>query len=634
MEGAPLASRTCVVPSFSSHAPVAMPRPPHSSPRSPRVQRPTSAPCCAPSSGRCRRAASPSSSWMHLPSGCVPAACAVWLAPRPCAAAVVALPLPPPALRPLPLPTCQHLTAATLAVSRWLTSRTFGRRPRAAATRRMWLSLLRATPRCAEHSALGRLRHGRLGQVQMKQGRLSKTAAARPAEVGLACLACKAARAPAASGPGPRQLPGPPLLAPPRTRPPAPQVCFERCSHGRSKEELYALSAAFEPAPGWCTLLTLGRLLGKAGSGADGAGGGGGSAGSSGIAEVEMEEDGGTDGGTPSGTPSSAAVANGSASGSGRGSEGGEESPRAAAKPGHSRWAAMDDSSEDEAAAAAAAARKKKKLGGGSGGGSGSGGMAVDDWRELLASGKQALAGKAPGSTPRGILSRGSGGSAGGGNGRSSAGKKRVRWPDEVGWCAALMGAWRFGSSGTGGKHGGLAMCHALHPFAGPPACPPCSSSDAHPLAAPFPNPASAGARGGGGGAGLPHRRRRRASQVGAGGAASAAACHKWLRLSLPAAFFQAIEPGCLSSSHCYSPALASAAAASAQSSHPSLCLLTAYPCSPTPAARWCMCCTGWAPPPSWRTAARASPPTPRSALPRRPRRSTAARLTCSNACC
>ena len=255
---------------------------------------------------------------------------------------------------------------------------------------------------------------------------------------------------------------------------------------------MYALSAAFEPAPGWCTLLTLGRLLGKAGGGAGGGdapASGSGMAGGSGIAEVEMEED----GGTPSAAPAANGSSSGAAGGMGGSSEGegeGEESPRAAARPGRSRWAAMDDSSEDEGASAAA--RKKKKLGGGGGGG---GGLAVDDWRELLASGKQALAGKAPGSTPRGILSRGSGGSASGGNGRSSAGRKRVRWPDEVGRLACSTGACFgaalcaarvhcMGSWAAGTRHG-------LHPSAAP-ASPPCSAASprcSHAVAGPPPPP-------------------------------------------------------------------------------------------------------------------------------------------------
>ena len=227
------------------------------------------------------------------------------------------------------------------------------------------------------------------------------------------------------------------------TRPPKLQVCFERCTHGRSKEEVYGLSALFEPAPGWCTLLTLGRLLGKAGSGGGGpadAAAGAASPSSDGIAEVDMDEDGGG-----SGTPM---AANGSGGGGGSGSaamrhsgggeeDGEEEASAKAAKPGRSRWAAMDDSSDEEGAAAATA-RKKKKLGGSGGS---SGGLGVDDWRELLATGKQALAGKAPGSTPRGILSRNSGGSYGNGSGRASAGKKRVRWPDEVRAVVALCAA-------------------------------------------------------------------------------------------------------------------------------------------------------------------------------------------------
>lgn len=218
------------------------------------------------------------------------------------------------------------------------------------------------------------------------------------------------------------------------------------------------MSALFEPAPGWCTLLTLGRLLGKAGSSGPGGGSGGstGAAGSDGIAEVDMDEDGG--GGTPM-------AANGSGSGSGgamrqggSGEEDGEEEEAAgkAAQPGRSRWAAMDDSSEDEGTAAAAA-RKRKKLGGAGGS---SGGLGVDDWRDLLASGKQALAGKTPGSAPRGILSRCSGGSNGNGSGRASAGKKRVRWPDEVRavvvlamWCACVAGAYHFVLSCFAGLH-------------------------------------------------------------------------------------------------------------------------------------------------------------------------------------
>lgn len=144
-----------------------------------------------------------------------------------------------------------------------------------------------------------------------------------------------------------------------------------------------------------------------------------------------MDDDGGG-----SATPMAASGSRGgNASGSGNGAarrsgeEDGEdeEASAKAAKPARSRWAAMDDSSEDEGGAAAA--RKRKKLGGAGGS---SGGLGVDDWRELLASGKQALAGKTPGSAPRGILSRGSGGSNGNGSGRASAGKKRVRWPDEV----------------------------------------------------------------------------------------------------------------------------------------------------------------------------------------------------------
>lgn len=246
-----------------------------------------------------------------------------------------------------------------------------------------------------------------------------------------------------------------------------PQVCYDRCIHGRSKEEVYALSALFEPAPGWCTLLTLGRLLGKAGSSGPGGGSGGstGAAGSDGIAEVDMDEDGG--GGTPM-------AANGSGSGSGgamrqggSGEEDGEEEEAAgkAAQPGRSRWAAMDDSSEDEGTAAAAA-RKRKKLGGAGGS---SGGLGVDDWRDLLASGKQALAGKTPGSAPRGILSRCSGGSNGNGSGRASAGKKRVRWPDEApGAGEEEEQGFRIGGGGERAK-AGLEVVHVLHGL-GPPA--------------------------------------------------------------------------------------------------------------------------------------------------------------------
>lgn len=253
---------------------------------------------------------------------------------------------------------------------------------------------------------------------------------------GVSCMGAarsdRAAPAPATCTPAPsHNMPRPPKL----------QVCFERCTHGRSKEEVYGLSALFEPAPGWCTLLTLGRLLGKAGSGGGGPAGaaaGAASPSSDGIAEVDMDEDGGG-----SGTPM---AANGSGGGSGSaamrasggGEEDGEEEASAkAAKPARSRWAAMDDSSDEEGAAAAAA-RKRKKLGGSGGS---SGGLGVDDWRELLATGKQALAGKAPGSTPRGILSRNSGGSDGNGSGRASAGKKRVRWPDEVRAVVALCAA-------------------------------------------------------------------------------------------------------------------------------------------------------------------------------------------------
>lgn len=133
----------------------------------------TSARCCVPSSGRQRRLASHSSSWMHPPSGCVGCGCC-----RVChAAAACCLPamlwllllLPPAARRqagaclaavchllpgghlPCLCAAClahdqlstlseAHRLTCGLCPCRWLTSRTFGRRPRQLGMRHMWPS--------------------------------------------------------------------------------------------------------------------------------------------------------------------------------------------------------------------------------------------------------------------------------------------------------------------------------------------------------------------------------------------------------------------------------------------------------------------------------------------------------------
>jgi hypothetical protein len=181
------------------------------------------------------------------------------------------------------------------------------------------------------------------------------------------------------------------------------QVCFARCVHGRGRDEILRLAAEWEPTPPLYTLLLLDGLLGRGGAAA------------SDIAEVEMGEEGEEAGEAAKGQPTGSAEDD---HGAGVGEEG---SPAARSTPA-SRWAALDDGSEEGEARGAGSARARKKARGSGG----DGGLAVDDWRELLPSGKQPVA--APGGTPRSILSKGSGG---------SAQRKRVRWPDEVRRCSS-----------------------------------------------------------------------------------------------------------------------------------------------------------------------------------------------------
>ena len=195
--------------------------------------------------------------------------------------------------------------------------------------------------------------------------------------------------------------------------------------HGRSKEDTWRLSEAFEPTPPFYAALDLGTLLGRQKSSAKGGAGAKGE-----IREVEMEgeEDGAVD------------------AGSGGEEEGGAGRTTAVS----SRWAALEDEQGKEAGAGAGergqrAGKRGKAAGeGGKAAGSGGGdGAAVDDWRELLSrqqqqqqSGLQGPDGGAGGGAaaeaeaprkPRSILSRSwLDGSVAGGSGR------RVRWPDQA----------------------------------------------------------------------------------------------------------------------------------------------------------------------------------------------------------
>lgn len=238
-----------------------------------------------------------------------------------------------------------------------------------------------------------------------------------------------------------------------------PQVCFERNAHGRSKEDVYRLSAEWEPTPAVYTLLLLDGLLGRGGgSAATGSG-------SDSIAEVEMGQD--------EDEEEQAGAGGGGSPAQGSDSEG-EEPSRRARPAAASRWAALEDGSEGERPGAAG--KKRKKQSSSKSGAGGADGLAVDDWRELLAGGKQQLAAKAAAGagaaggkgsgTPRGILSKGSGG---------SASKKRVRWPDEERGSGGEEEAQEAepGFRIAGGKTGttaksGLEVVHVLHGL-GPP---------------------------------------------------------------------------------------------------------------------------------------------------------------------
>ncbi len=198
--------------------------------------------------------------------------------------------------------------------------------------------------------------------------------------------------------------------------------------HGRSKEDIYSLSAQFEPTPGYYTLLKLGRLLGREAADQEGPGAGDAPAAASpgaanGITEVDMEDEAmaPVHAGS-SGTSASMASASGD-------EDAASPDGATAARPAASRWAALDqeDGSGSSDEERARGKRQKKAAG------SRKGGLpAVDDWRELLAAGKAQLAGGGGGSgsggraTPRSILSKGSSGGSARKKGR------RVRWPDEV----------------------------------------------------------------------------------------------------------------------------------------------------------------------------------------------------------
>lgn len=419
---------------------------------------------------------------------------------------------------------------------RWPISKTSGLQGRRPATRCMWQSHRRRTRRHAPvfvRSTAGRVAGQGAHKGRGRHGAGCSSPRSSAVQSGLCVsMPCRA----------PPPCPPPPLAA---RWPCCPQICFERNTHGRSKEDIYALSAQFEPAPGFCTLLMLGRLLGKQGEAAANAAPAATAAdAANGIAEVDMEEEASTPGaasGDGGGTNASPAVAIVTASADDGDGDAASPTVAAASRPAASRWAALEDdsgSSDEEPAR-----RKQRKKAAGSGRG---GSPAVDDWRELLAAGKAQLAGGAGGgsggrATPRSILSKGSSGGSARRKGR------RVRWPDEVcrvgvGWgrypqclaCSggaalaptlAVTGIWAAACIAQRAGSGGGSLA--------PPLCSAGSACLRDACCAPRPRPRfvlpppPAGTRRGGGGgrggAGFPHRRRRHHRQGGPGDGAPGA---------------------------------------------------------------------------------------------------------------
>eukprot|EP00887_Chlorella_sp_A99_P008089 scaffold12.g8089.t1 len=217
------------------------------------------------------------------------------------------------------------------------------------------------------------------------------------------------------------------------------EVCHQRNVHGRSKEDVWRLAAAYEPTPPCYAAVDLGPLLfrdkgGGAGGGAGARGAGGAQGAGAEIAEVDMEgeED-------EREAPAAAGDSSGAGASAGAGKEG--AAPRRASG---SRWAVLEEEEEEEAALGRATKRGRP----------GGGGAPVDDWRDLL--GRQqagAAGGGGAAGRPRGILMRPDGAGSG----------RRVRWPDLEEAAAAAAGGFRI----AGGQR--LETVHLLHGLGPPP---------------------------------------------------------------------------------------------------------------------------------------------------------------------